>query len=97
MAIFTYTKKLIADYLTVEGRAAHEHQGEVYQDWYFDQIDNGLADDTIGYAPYEWVSDTVIEVLLTDQTQAESLLALCNTIAADVGFPVVGNIVDYTE
>ena len=94
---FIYTKKIIMDNKTPDGRAAHEAYGETYLDWYFDQVEAGLADyNGSGFVSYEWVSDTVCEIIVTDQAQAESYIAMAIALGEKIGFPLSATIVDYT-
>ena len=97
MSDFAYTKKLIMDNKNADTRAAHEAQAEVYFDWHFEQIEAGLADTAMAFVPYEWVSDTICEIIVTDQVQAESFFAMATALGEKIGFPVSGTIVDYTE
>ena len=82
---------------TPEGRMAHEAQFEVYQDWYFNQVDNGLADSTVDFNPYEWVSDTVCEILVVDQSQADSYISMAYALADRIQYPLSSTVVDYTN
>ena len=97
MSNFTYTKKLIMDNKDADTRTAHEAQVDAYYDWYFEQVEAGLADNVLGFVLYEWVSDTICEITVTDQVQAESFFAMATALGEKIGFPVTGTIVDYTE
>ncbi len=97
MKTWNYTKKLIVDNKTEEGANAHLENSEQYEDWYYSQIDAGLADNTRFFTEYEWTSPSVCEILVTDQAQAESFIAMATALGEKIGFPVTGIIVDYTE
>ena len=64
------------------------------QDWYYEQVDAGLADPSKSFTPSNKLSDTVWEHLAADQAQADSLLAAALAIAEKVGCPLSGTIVD---
>jgi|688.fasta_scaffold1779327_1 hypothetical protein len=97
MTDFTHTKKIIMDNNTPEGANAHTNNGEVYLDWYFDQVDAGLADSTKQFCVYEWISDSVCEILVTDQAQADSFIAMAYALADKIGYPLSATVVDYAE
>lgn len=97
MTDFTHTKKIIMDNKTLEGANAHTYNGEVYQDWYHDQVYAGLADGTRQFSVYKWISDSVCEILVTDQAQADSYIAMAYALADKIGYPLSATVVDYTE
>jgi hypothetical protein len=97
MTGFTYTKKIIMDNKTAEGANEHVNNGGIYQDWYFDQVVAGLADSTKQYSMYNWTSDTVCEILVTDQAQADSYIAMAYALADEIGYPLSATVVDYVE
>ena len=102
MATWKYTKKLTLDYKSAKGRQAHESaylDVNAYQDWYYEQIDAGLADGRGPYVPFKLVSDTVYEIIVTDQSQADSYVAMVDALGDRLGFPIAGysvTDVDYT-
>ena len=85
------------DNKTPEGANAHINSSDVYQDWHFDQVDAGLADGAILFNVYEWTSETVCEILATDQAQADSYIAMAYALADKIGYPLSATVVDYTE
>jgi len=97
MATWNYTKKIIMDNKSVEGREAHEHEFQdtnSYQDWYFEQIEAGLADPNRGFVHLKLAADTVYEILVTDQTQADSYIAMAYAVAERIGYPLSATVVD---
>ena len=98
MANFTYTKKIIMDNKTPEGADAHTDNRELYRDWYLDQVDAGLADGTKLFSEFfEWTSDSVAEILVTDQAQADSYIAMAYALADKMGYPLSHTVIDYPE
>ena len=98
MTDFKYTKKIIMDNKTVEGANAHINNLETYTDWYYDQVDAGLADDLTDISRiFEWVSDSVCEILLTDQAQVDSYIVMAYALADKIGYPLSATVVDYAE
>jgi len=85
------------DNKNADTRTGHEAQSPAYLDWYFEQVETGLADGIMDFCLYEWVSDSVCEIIVTDQVQAESFLAMATALGEKIGFPVSGTIVDYTD
>ena len=80
-----------------EGREAHDHTFQdinSYQDWYFEQIEAGLADETAFFPPLKLVSPSVYEFLVTDQTQADSYIAMAYETAIKIGYPLSATVVD---
>ena len=97
MATWNYTKKIIVTHISVDGRVAHENAFADLngpQDWYYDQIDAGLADPSRPFVPLMLVSDTVYELLVTDQAQADSFLATTYAAAEKIGYPLNGTVID---
>ena len=97
MATWNYTKKIIMDNKSVEGREAHEHAFQdinSYQDWYYNQIEAGLADPNRIFVPLKLASDTVYEQLTTGQTQADSYIAMAYETAIKIGYPLSATVVD---
>tara|TARA_R110000868_G_scaffold228194_1_gene481207 strand:- start:252 stop:590 length:339 start_codon:yes stop_codon:yes gene_type:complete len=97
MTTWNYTKKIVMDNKTAEGCLAHENAFNLtdgLQDWYFAQADAGLVDPTRLFLPSKKLSDTVYEILVTDQAQAESFLAATLAVAEKIGFPLSDTIVD---
>jgi hypothetical protein len=97
MTNFTYTKKIIMDNKTPEGAFAHTNNSETYTDWYYAQVVAGLADDTRSFTQHEWTSPCVCEILVTDQAQANSYIAMAYTLADKIGYPLSATVVDYLE
>ena len=98
MIDFIYTKKIIMDSNTPGGASAHrDNNSEVYLDWYLNQVDVGLADGTKQFCMHEWTSETVCEILVTDQAQADSYIAMAYALADKIGYPLSATVVDYTE
>ena len=85
------------DNKTLEGANAHTNNSDVYQDWYVDQANAGLANDTTIFNMYEWTSDTVCEIIVTDQAQADSFIAMAYALADKIGYPLSATVIDYTE
>ncbi len=81
------------DNKSVEGREAHEHINS-YQDWYFEQIEAGLADPNRVFVHFKLAADTVYEILVTDQTQADSYIAMAYAVADRIGDPLSATVVD---
>lgn len=97
MATWNYTKKIIMDNKSVEGRAAHEAaflDRKSYQDWYYEQVDAMLADKTTLFIPHKFASDIVLEFLVTDQAQADSYIAMAYAVAERIGYPLSATVVD---
>ena len=97
MSIWKYTKKLIMDNKSTEG--AHDlffAFGNVngLQDWWFEQVEAGLADNSLEFCPFRFIPDFVFEVLVTDQVQADSFMARSLAVAENIGHPLSGIIVD---
>ena len=101
MIDFIYTKKIIMDNKTLEGATVHIDNIEVYTDWYYDQVDAGLADGTKQFNDFcNWVSDSVCEIILTDQAQVDSYITMAYALADKIGCPLsatVATVVDYPE
>jgi hypothetical protein len=98
MKTWNYTKKLIVDNKTEDGRWAHEaaynDQG-AYQDWYYDQVDAGLADDSMVFLPHVIPDrDTMYTFLMTDQDQVDSYIAMAYAVAERIGHPLSHTVVD---
>ena len=85
------------DNKTFEGANAHTNNAGVYLDWYYDQVVAGLADTTKQFSIYEWTSDSVCEILVTDQAQADSYIAMAYALADEIGYPLSATVVDYAE
>lgn len=97
MNIWNYNKKLIVDNKSQECREAHENTFDdpnSYQDWYFEQVESGLADEKNWFAPYKLASNSVYEFLMTDQTQVDSFIALASAIADHINCPLSYTVVD---
>ena len=87
------------DNKSVEGRAAHEatyYDQNSYQDWYYDQVDAGLADNRTMFLAFKPIDHTisVLEFLVTDQTQADSYIAMAYAVAERIGYPLSATVVD---
>ena len=85
------------DLKSADGRTAHENaftDPGGPQDWYYSQIDAGLADPTRTFVPLMLVSNTVYENLVADQAQADSFLANQYAMAEKIGCPLNGTVVD---
>jgi hypothetical protein len=97
MKTWHYTKNVVMDNKTIEGREALDNTfldlGS-FQDWYFKQVEAGLADSTMIFVPQKLASDTVYEHLVTDQTQADSFIAMAYAQAERIGRPLSGIVVD---
>jgi hypothetical protein len=100
MTDFKHTKKIICDCLSIEGSNAHDTDDLVntYSDWYYEQVEAGLADPNLVW----WdvcvkISDTEYSLLVTDQTQADSIIAKVQKTADNIGYPVKFTVMDYTE
>ncbi len=86
------------DNKTVEGATAHTDNLQTYTDWYYDQVDAGLADGTMQFDQIcDWVSDSVCEIQLTDQAQVDSYVAMAYALADKIGFPLSATVVDNPE
>ena len=86
--------------MSVEGCTRHEDPFflNVYLDWYYDQIDSGLADPNLDFTDIcQKISDTEYSILVTDQTQADSYIAMVSAIGEQIGYPVNTTVVDHTE
>jgi hypothetical protein len=94
MATWNYTKSVIMDNKSHEGREAHDDMWPDHQDWYFEQVEAGLADPTMPIVLMKLASDTVYELLVTDQTQANSYIAMAYAIAERIGYPLSATVVD---
>ena len=97
MATWNYTKNVIMDNKSQEGRMAHENASSDsggLQDWYYDQIESGLADPTMAFVPIKLVPDNVWEHLVTDQAQADSLIITALATAERIGYPLSATVVD---
>ena len=70
------------------------HNVNGLQDWYFDQVEAGLADNSLDFCPFRIIPNFVFEVLATDQVQADSLMARSLAVAENIGRPLSGIIVD---
>ena len=93
MTTWNYTKKITMDNLSLEGRLTHEEEVG-YVDWYFSQAEAGLADSTLSFTPVYLASDSVYEVLVTNQTQADSYIAMAYAIGEKIGYPLNATVVD---
>ena len=80
-----------------EGANAHIDNIEVYRAWYFDQVDAGLTDPARVFTLHEWTSTSVCEIIVTDQTQADSYIAMAYALGDKIGYPLSATVVDYTE
>lgn len=100
MTIWKHTKSIIISTTSVEGCTRHEDPLflDVYLDWHYDQIDSGLADPNLDFTDIcKKISDTAYEIFVTDQTQADSYIAMVSAIGEQIGYPVKATVVDHTE
>ena len=91
MTTWKYNKKITLGFTSVEGRKAHEsayHDKNAFQDWYYDQVDVELADKNVPYVPYKLISDTVYEILVSDQAQVDSFVAMVSALGERLGAPI---------
>lgn len=99
MTNFKHTKKIICDCLSVEGCLAHDTEDfvQTYTDWYYEQIETGRADPNLRWDDVCMkISDTEYSVLVTDQTQADSIIAMVQRTADNIGYPVKFTVMDYS-
>ena len=97
MPVWKYTKKLIMDNKSLEGAADlfyAFHNVNGLQDWWFEQIEAGLADNSLEFCPFRYVPDFVFEILVTDQVQADAFMVRTLAVAENIGRPLSGIIVD---
>ena len=95
--MWNYTKNVILDNKSIEDRVAMESvffDANGPQDWYYDQVEAGLADPLSRFLPVYQSSDTVWEHLVTDQVQADSYIAMAYAVAERIGCPLNGTVVD---
>ena len=103
MTAWKHTKKLILNCLSIEGCTQHENYSQneisnVYADWYFNQVAAGLADPNLAFDDVcKKISDTEYSILVIDQTQADSYIAMASAIGDEIGYPFTSIVVDYTE
>lgn len=100
MSIWKYTKKIIALTECVACMQKHEDKKFTnhYIDWYYDQVDLGLADGNINFwALNKKISEYEYHTLVTDQKQADSFLELVQTIAKQVNCDIKYLVVDNIE
>ena len=86
--------------LSVEGCIQHENAIflDTYQDWYFAQIEAGLADPDLAFQDIcKKISDTMYAILVVDQAQADSYIAVAYAIADQIGHPLNATVVNYTK
>jgi hypothetical protein len=93
MTTWTYTKKIIMDNQTQGGLEAHEN-ATAYTDWYLAQGDAGLVDWAYRFLPHCLASPTVYEILVTNQVQADSYIAMAYAEAGKIGHPLSATVVD---
>ena len=85
------------DNKSVEGREAMEDALQILggqQDWYYDQVEAGLADPLHYFLPCYQSSDTEWEHLVADQDQADSFIAITLAVAERIGYPLTATVVD---
>jgi hypothetical protein len=100
MTTWKHTKKILMDHLSTEGCTQHENEifYDVYEDWHWDQIDSGLADPNLNFQDIcKKISDTMYAILVTDQAQADSYIAMAYAIGDQIGYPLKATVVDHTE
>ena len=100
MTIWKHNKKILIDCLSIEGCTHHENDifYDTYLDWYYEQVESGLANPNLYFTDIcEKISDTEYLILVTDQTQADSYIAMVSAIAEKIGYPVKATVVDHTE
>ena len=95
MSNFTYTKKVIMDNMTVEGAYKHNCYADDHKAWYQHQCQAGLADPLLGFLPHEYVSNTVCHILVADQVQANSFIAMMYAQAKKIQCPLSATVVDH--
>ena len=86
--------------LSVEGCKQHENAifFDIYQDWYFDQIEAGLADPNLAFQDIcKKISDTMYAILVVDQAQADSYIAMAYAIGDQIGYPLSATVINYTK
>ena len=103
MTTWKHTKKLILNCLSTEGSTQHENYSQneplnVYADWYFNQVQAGLADPNLVFDDIcKKISDTEWSILVIDQAQADSYIAMAYAIGDEIGYPLNHIVVDHTE
>ena len=100
MTTWKHTKKILFDCLSTEGSTQHENYSQnetlnVYADWYFNQVEAGLADPNLVFDDIcKKISDTEWSILVIDQAQADSYIAMAYAIGDEIGYPLNHIVVD---
>jgi hypothetical protein len=103
MTTWKHTKKILFNCLSTEGSTQHENYSQnetsnVYADWYFNQVEAGLADPNLVFDDIcKKISDTEWSILVIDQAQADSYIAMAYAIGDEIGYPLNHIVVDNTE
>ena len=103
MTTWKHTKKILFNCLSTEGSTQHENYSQnetsnVYADWYFNQVEAGLADPNLVFDDiWKKISDTEWSILVIDQAQADSYIAMAYAIGDEIGYPLNHIVVDHTE
>jgi|LakMenEpi03Aug12_release.lakeMendotaPanAssembly.Ray.scaffolds.fasta_scaffold824296_2 hypothetical protein len=103
MTTWKHTKKILFNCLSTEGSTQHENYSQnetsnVYADWYFNQVEAGLADPNLVFDDIcKKISDTEWSILVIDQAQADSYIAMAYAIGDEIGYPLNHIVVDHTE
>lgn len=92
---WTYRKKLVAVHKTQEEIAIFRHADE-FVDWFYDQVAQGLADSARAWLPYRdtGIDGLTIEILVTDQAQADSYIAMGVATCEKLGYTVSYSVED---
>ena len=100
MTTWKHTKKILFNCLSTEGSTQHENYSQnetsnVYADWYFNQVEAGLADPNLVFDDIcKKISDTEWSILVIDQAQADSYIAMAYAIGDEIGYPLNHIVVD---
>ena len=92
---WTYRKKLVCVQTTQEEFDTLFGCGE-WSDWFYDQVDQGLADSGRVWFPHQYTGEHgwTTELLVTDQMQADSYIAMGVALGASRGCPISYSIED---
>ena len=88
----TYTKKVTIKH-SAQTLAAHDNH-PIYANWFSDQWLKNLVDKNYTWLPYRRLPNYISEILLSDQTQADSLIQAIRSIGP-VFLPV--KVTDFDE
>lgn len=98
MSTWNYTKQISIIHPSEDSVIAHENNTD-WTDWFYNQVEAGLADSTLRFLPHAMASALEVHILCTNQAQVDSLLAVQKQVDQNVGFDVQTTVSDvaYTD